>query len=251
VSGGVYGTPSPTVINNNNSGGSSYNSGGSSYNGSGGIYQTPNYTYPVYTQPTYNYQPAPVYQQPIYQPTYQQTYPVYTQPTYPQQNYYVQPQPIVAYNDYPNNEVACYASITSATIGQSVSWSAGGSQLGFRYSWVGTDGLSGNQSIISTTYATPGTKSATVIVTYPNGQSVSKVCGTTVTVRSTAVVSTPAPIQYVQVPAPTTDQTNNANLTGASLFAVSGLTLGLLGLFVILILLIVIFYLIFSNTKKE
>jgi hypothetical protein len=93
---------------------------------------------------------------------------------------------------YVNNNLSvyCIPNPTSATVGQSVIWTAyvtGGNtyggynnSYGYTYSWSGTDGLSfGNSQAIQKTYSTGGLKTATVTV-YGNGQSQTATCSMTV-----------------------------------------------------------------------
>lgn len=174
--------------------------------------------------------------------------------------------PIVTYTQYQNVQysspvlqVACGADRTTANIGSLVTWSseAYGGTGKYIYSWTGTNSLLSDKPSAITSYATPGVKSAIVTVTASNGQSVSKVCENTVTVRANAVARTPAvraatvaPVAIVQpvavapvVPAPAT------NMTAASLFSLQNVPWGLVGILIILILLGMVIYLFVNRNK--
>lgn len=112
---------------------------------------------------SYNDYP-PVYQPPVYVP------PTYYPPTY-----------------YSPLQVSCTPNVTYTNTGSTVTWSAnvyGGNTNGYygiTYSWSGTDGLYGYGQSISTTYNTPGYKTASVTVN-ANGQTASQICGSSVNV---------------------------------------------------------------------
>jgi LPXTG-motif cell wall-anchored protein len=72
---------------------------------------------------------------------------------------------------------ACSVAPSTPTVNQRVVWTASASGGGTHsFAWTGNDGLSGTSANIEKTYATTGSKSATVVVTASNGQSVSKTC---------------------------------------------------------------------------
>jgi hypothetical protein len=231
-----------------------YNSGGGTNYVQTPVYTQPNY---YYTQPNYYAQPNYYYTQPqsvptyYYQPTNYTTpyqYPVYTQPqpTYYQPVSYVQ-----------GIQIACGADTATARVGVPVTWSAealyNNSAIGFAYSWSGTDGLYGYQSSAIMTYYTTGTKSAIVTVTAPNGETQSKVCSNTVSVKSTAAAPvkkiaqapkpSPIPPQIVYVPAP------QPPMTAASLFSLGNVPWGWIGILIILVLIGMILYLMFNHKK--
>jgi hypothetical protein len=70
----------------------------------------------------------------------------------------------------PDLTLSCVGSPNPAKTGQSVTWTANpsGGSSSYSYSWSGTDGLSGNTKSVNKTYATAGSKSATVTVTSGN-----------------------------------------------------------------------------------
>jgi hypothetical protein len=59
----------------------------------------------------------------------------------------------------------------------------GGSESAYTYSWSGTDGLSGDEQFVEKTYATSGTKTASVFVS-SGSQSVNVACSVPVTVSA-------------------------------------------------------------------
>ncbi len=90
-------------------------------------------------------------------------------------------------NNYGNNQnstlqVNCTATPSSTSVGQSLTWQAvaSGGTENYTYSWSGTDGLAGTSRQLMGSYATPGTKSATVSVISGNQQT-SATCSTTIT----------------------------------------------------------------------
>ena len=155
-------------------------------------------------------------------------------------------------NQYGNSgviQLACAAGVTSARVGTPVTWTAEayGSTGRFIYSWSGTDNLFGTQSSAITSYATPGTKSAIVTVTSSNGQTLSRVCGNTVSIKAN-VVAAPKPATTIVQQPPQQPQVvmlppNN------SLFSLQNVPWGWVGVLVILVLMGMIFYLIFNKKK--
>jgi hypothetical protein len=89
-------------------------------------------------------------------------------------------------NNYNCNNNAltayCYASPSTVTIGTPVTWqgSAMGGNGNYYYSWTGTNGLYGNNQIISQNYSIGGTQTATLTVT-SNGQTAVANCIVNVT----------------------------------------------------------------------
>jgi len=160
------------------------------------------------------------------------------------------PTPHVAYNS--GIQIACFADKTSTRVGVPVTWAAeateAGRQANFTYAWTGTDGLSGNQSSIITTYVRSGLKSAVVTVTSPSGQSQSKACGNTVDVKNAATVAraatpTPTPTpQVVVLPPP-------PPVAAASILSLQNVPWGWVAVLVILVLLGMVFYLLFNKKK--
>lgn len=162
---------------------------------------------------------------------------------------YVQP---AVYN--PTIQVACAADTTSTRVGVPVTWVAEAVMNGyagnnFTYSWNGNGGLYGSQSSAVANYSTPGTKTATVTVTAPNGQNRSVACRNSVVVKNpaTTVVAKPAPVKpapqivYVPVPTPTPEVT--------PLFSLNNVPWGWVAVLTILVLMGIVFYLVFNKKK--
>lgn len=161
--------------------------------------------------------------------------------------YYTQPY-AVTYPVYNSGlQVACAAETTSTRIGVPVTWSAEVASNGYQggnysYSWSGSSGLYGSNATAIANYSTAGTKTATVTVTAPNGQSASAVCRNTVAVKSAVTAAKPvvkAPV--VQTPVPTPPM--NPVLT------LGNVPWGWVEVLIILVLMGVIFYLIFNKKK--
>lgn len=72
--------------------------------------------------------------------------------------------------------VSCSASPTTIATGQPVTWTAhaAGGGGSYTYSWSGTDGLAGSSQSVQKTYASAGTKTASVTVFSPHIASVEK-----------------------------------------------------------------------------
>jgi hypothetical protein len=90
--------------------------------------------------------------------------------------------PNYTYNDNANSGslgISCYPIYSTIDIGSTVIWrsSVYGGNGNYYISWTGTNGLSGNGSSISTSYNSPGTKSASVTVT-SDGRSANANCST-------------------------------------------------------------------------
>ena len=89
-------------------------------------------------------------------------------------------------NNYSAIQVSCVPNVTNANVGSPVTWSASvygtnGGYYNYSYSWSGTDGVYGYNQSISTTYNSPGYKTASVTVT-ANGQTVTQACTNSVNV---------------------------------------------------------------------
>lgn len=178
---------------------------------------------------------------------------IYTPPPIYQQTIINNPipnQPVTS----NNIQIACFADTTTAKVGVPVTWDveATGSGENFTYAWTGSDGLSGNQASLITTYVTTGRKSAVVTVTSANGKSQSKACGNTVNVTGTykanTVAKTPAKPAAPAVPVVTPPAPDNS-LSAATLFSLEYVPWGLVAVLVILILFITVLYLLFNKKK--
>lgn len=87
--------------------------------------------------------------------------------------------PVVVPNPVAING-SCVANTSSAEIGDTVNWSATGVTGGngnYSYSWSGSEGLSGNGSSVSKSYATSGSKSAALTIT-SGTQHITRNCNT-------------------------------------------------------------------------
>ncbi len=150
--------------------------------------------------------------------------------------------------NYPNTngiQVACYADRTSTTIGSPVVWSVeavGGNGI-FNYIWSGSDNLVGNQISTTKAYDTLGVKTAMVTAVASNGQSVSQVCGNTVSVKINTVAKAKT--------GTTVNKDTNEDNTGIIASIISLKNVPWIGVLVVLvfIMLITIIYLIFNKTK--
>ena len=258
------------------SGSNNYYSGSNNYSGNySHIYSTPSY-YVSYSGHNYNYsyaRPAPIvitqppqviYQQPqvIYQQpqpvVYQQPQVIYQQPQpivyqQPQQVVYQQPtyatQAPIAIAENGNLVAACFANKTSATVGSPVTWAVevtgGTGQYG--YSWSGTDGLYGTGSSATQSYSTAGQKNATVLISSPDGQSISQACGDSVSVHA-YVAQAPT---YYRAPAPAANNNSNQNnpnsLSANALFSLGYIPWGWVAILIIIVLGATVFYLVFNR----
>ncbi len=77
----------------------------------------------------------------------------------------------------PTVSGSCSASPSSATAGQTVTWSASptGGDGSYTYSWSGTDGLTGSTQNVQKAYTLPGSKTASVAIT-SDGETASVNC---------------------------------------------------------------------------
>jgi len=89
--------------------------------------------------------------------------------------------------------VSCTSLPLSARVGDSVLWysSVTGGAGNYKYFWSGSDGLTGNTSSLYKSYATPGSKSATITVS-SGSQTITVGCNKVLEIQTagTAVVST-------------------------------------------------------------
>lgn len=87
------------------------------------------------------------------------------------------------YYNYSAISGSCTANTTYTTAGTPVTWTLSviGGNGYYTYNWGGTDGLYGNTSNVTTTYYTPGSKTAYVTVT-SNGQTSTLYCNNSVNV---------------------------------------------------------------------
>jgi len=263
---GGYGGSNDNHGNNYNYGGT-YNNGGhdqsyQSHNDNdhrnytyGGTYaynyssnSTPTVIYqPVQTY--YDYQPAPTYYQQPTQIYYQQPTQTYYQPQVAI-NYQTQQYPqyqVVGQNTTNGLNISCSVDSSTATVNQPVSWTATvtGGAAPYTYSWSGSDGISGSQSSIIKYYGSSGYKVATVSVTSADGLTNTHTCENAVTIRN------PGNGNYVRQATNATPAaqpaTTNPNAAAAGLVSIPW---GWIAFLIILVLVITIAYLLFTETKK-
>ncbi|MFA5935106.1 MAG: hypothetical protein WC827_04435, partial [Candidatus Paceibacterota bacterium] len=94
---------------------------------------------------------------------------------------------VVSETSAPNFTASCKPNKTSIEIGESIIWTAisSGTYPGYKYTWSGTDSLSGSNSSVTKTYNSSGTKTASVTVkNYQPGST----CFKTITVPCDSVV---------------------------------------------------------------
>ena len=142
-------------------------------------------------------------------------------------------------------DVACYPDPSTAGINQPVTWTAevtGGTGQ-YRYSWTGSDNLTGSQATAIKYYTTAGQKSAIVTVTSSDGRTGTRACSTNLTVRG-AAVQQPVSQQPVQ-----TARDNQNSLAAASVFSLSHIPWGWVALLIILVLFAMVMYLLFNKPK--
>jgi len=211
------------------------------------IYQ-PVQTYYQPVQTYYDYEPAPTYYQQPTQIYYQQPTQTYYQPQVAI-NYQTQQYPqyqVVSQNTANGLNISCSVDSSTATVNQPVSWTATvtGGAAPYAYSWSGSDGISGSQSSIIKYYGSSGYKVATVSVTSADGMTNTHTCENAVTVRNPvsrtvrqATNTTPA----------TEPATTNPNAAAAGLI---GIPWGWIAFLIILVLIITIAYLLFTEPKK-
>ena len=145
--------------------------------------------------------------------------------------------------------VACAADARTVNVGTPVTWSveSTGGNGQYAYSWTGSDGLTGSQTSIATSYTSTGSKTASVTVT-SGGASATAACGSAVNVvpagqslnntlgrntSSTGIAKTST----------TNSQTANA------LFSLANIPWGWVAILVILVLFGVILYLVYNRNK--
>lgn len=179
--------------------------------------------------------------------------------------------------NYNNTPIlaTCNVNATFAPVGTRVTWTANvsGGNGSYYYVWNGTDNLSGYNRTNEVVYNAPGTKTAYVTVRSGN-QSVTQYCTNSVIVGApiagynTYVPTYTQPttvIKYVEKPAKTTavkakstdtktavesKTGDNEAITAASLFSLKNIPWGLVSVLVIMVLLFMVVYLIFTRKKE-
>lgn len=176
------------------------------------------------------------YQQPIYQNTYVQPVPVFNN------------GPTILTTNVSGLDIGCYADPGNASPNQPVTWNVEvtGGAAPYRYSWSGSDGLTGESNTVIKYYQTSGQKSAIVTVTSADGRTGTKACSNAIAVRgySSNVASTRTTSSATAV-----RDSSNSSLTGSALFSLNNIPWGWVAVLVILILFITVMYLIFNKPK--
>ncbi len=163
------------------------------------------------------------------------------------------------YNSYNYNNVnnggltiACFADATTVRPGIPVTWAAevtGGNGGNYTYAWTGSDGFSGAQSSVVTSYTSPGTKSATVTVT-SGGVSASKACGNTVQVAYASAGNGGNGNGANNGSNGTVSRNNSSNsFTAASLFSLGNIPWGWVAVLIILVLFAMVIYLLYNRNE--
>ncbi len=113
--------------------------------------------------------------------------------------------PITVINQIPPLSASCAVSPSSASIGQSVTWTAfpSGGTGSYTYAWSGTDGLSGSGQTISRSYASAGQKAGSVQVTSGSQSVTVSQCGAGATITSSVLPTSPTSPASPASPAPT------------------------------------------------
>lgn len=178
--------------------------------------------------------------------------------------------------NYNNTPIlaTCTVNSTFAPVGTRVTWTVNvsGGNGSYYYTWGGTDNLTGYSRLNEVIYNAPGTKTAYVTVRSGN-QSVTQYCtnsiiiGAPIAGYNTYVPAYTQPttvIKYVEKPAKavavkTTDKAtktsvtpktdSNESITAASLFSLKNIPWGLVAILVIMVLLFMVVYLIFTKKK--
>ncbi|MFA6315628.1 MAG: hypothetical protein WC648_04665 [Candidatus Paceibacterota bacterium] len=181
-------------------------------------------------------QPYVVYQVPVQVPVY----------SYPQ-----------VYSNSSNYDldIGCFADPMNAKTNQPVSWvsEVSGGVGPYRYTWTGSDGLTGSQSSIIKYYATAGSKSAILSVTSADGRSATRVCSNELTVKAPAPAYK-APVKPVVkapvvTPAPTPTPDVEKTVTMSDPFSLAYVPWGWVAILVILVLFATVMYLLFNREK--
>jgi hypothetical protein len=221
------------------------------YGGTYGYNYSSNSTPTVIYQPVqtyYDYQPAPTYYQQPTQIYYQQPTQTYYQPQVAI-NYQTEQYPqyqVVGQNTTNGLNISCSVDSSTATINQPVSWTATvtGGAAPYTYSWSGSDGMSGSQSSIIKYYGSSGYKVATVSVTSADGLTNTHTCENAVTVRNPGSRTVRQATNTTPAAQPAT---TNPNAAAAGLVSIPW---GWIAFLIILVLVITIAYLLFTETKK-
>lgn len=153
-------------------------------------------------------------------------------------------------------DVACYPTTNSTVVGRSVTWSAEaiGGYGNYTYTWTGTDGISGSQSVLVTSYFNPGVKTATV--TARSGDLVlTKQCGGVISVSQSTGSSLNGSRnstnnnQGNSINSTTKSSDDDNGLSAASLFAIDNIPWGWVFVLVIIVLVMIIAYLVAQKNK--
>jgi len=237
-----------------------YNNYSFSWSGTDGLYGSGQSVYFNYNRPGVKYATVTVYSNGQYVTqgcnTVEVSYPYYN--AYPVYQPVVVQQPVVYQTSYAvqnyDLDIGCFVDPTNAKVNQPVTWNAEvtGGVGPYRYSWSGSEGLSGAASSVIKFYDTPGTKSAIVTVTSADGRTGTRACSSALTVASAykapakaVVKATPAPTVQAQA----TSAAEASNVAAVSLFSLSNVPWGWVAVLVILVLFFTVLYLLFNRTK--
>ena len=170
------------------------------------------------------------------------------------------PQPVYQYppvNTYNNLTVGCAADTATARPGMDVTWSveALGGVGPYSYSWSGSEGLSGSQTSVTTSYDYTGSKTASVTVRSADGNSKTEQCKAIKVVSGATAVNNnennhPAGSNVSAGASASVSQatsSNASNLSANALFSLSNIPWGWIATLIILILIGVVMYLIFNR----
>ncbi|MDE1974949.1 MAG: PKD domain-containing protein [Patescibacteria group bacterium] len=150
-------------------------------------------------------------------------------------------------NNNSGLQIGCYSDPSNSTVNQPVTWNVEvtGGQAPYKYSWTGTDGLTGTNKSAIKYYSTSGNKSAIVTVTSADGLSGTQACSNSLTVSSGR--TTAAPVRVTTQP--TQPAAQNTSQTGAAFFSLEGVPWGWIAVLVIIILFSTVVYLLFNRPK--
>jgi len=153
-------------------------------------------------------------------------------------------------NNNGNLVAACFANRTTASIGTPITWAVevtGGAGQ-YTYSWSGSDGLTGSGASATQTYDSTGLKDATVLIS-SGGQTVSQACGDSVSIHRYVSPSTTNYQGPAMNNSSSQSTTTQNSLSAAALLGLGNIPWGWIGILIILILGVTIFYLLFNRHK--
>ena len=145
--------------------------------------------------------------------------------------------------------VACAADARNVNVGTPVTWSveSTGGNGQYSYSWTGSDGLTGSQTSIATSYTSTGSKTASVTVT-SGGATATAACGSAVNVVP-AGQSVNNTLGRTNSSTGIARGTSTNGLTANALFSLANIPWGWVALLIILVLAATVLYLLFNKSK--